>query len=57
MSLCLEWGHRSLSESGSHANTPMRRGGESVTFGWLSKFGGFAQLVLVLDLEMICFLA
>ena len=27
--------------------------GESVTCGWLSEFGGFAQLVLVLGLEMI----
>ena len=31
--------------------------GESVTCGWLSEFGGFAQLVLVLGLEMIYFLA
>ena len=28
-----------------------------MTCGWLSDFGGFAQLVLVLGLEMICFLA
>ena len=32
-------------------------GGERVTYGWLSDFVGFAQLVVILDLEMIWFLA
>ena len=31
--------------------------GENVTCGWLSDFGGFAQLVLVLGLELTRFLA